>query len=84
MKLLLWLVLNPYLSEMNVLVVYPNAWSDVSYVSDQPSWVVYSDYRPPGEYDCVIARSYKSEGDAWTQAEKNMKQSSCRKGTYGE
>lgn len=85
MKLLLWLALitNPYMAEMNVIVTYPYAWADISYASDKPSWVVYSDYRPPSEYDCIIARSYVGEGDAWAQAEKNMKHSLCRKGEYG-
>lgn len=85
MKLLiLWLALSNYSAEMDVIVTYPYAWSDVSYVQDRPAWVVYSDWRPPGEYDCVIARSYQSEGDAWEQAEKNLKTSKCRKGVYGE
>ena len=85
MKLLiLWLALTNYTAEVNVIVTYPYEWSDVSYVSDKPSWVVYSDYRSPNEYDCIIARSYVSEGDAWVRAEKNMKHSLCRKGEYGE
>jgi len=86
--LLLWLALfaneNRYSAEMDVLVVYPNAWSDISFVTGRPSWVVYSDYRPPSEYDCIIARSYKNEGDAWKQARKNLKTNRCRKGVYGE
>jgi hypothetical protein len=85
-KILLWLALiaNPYSAEMDVIVVYPYAWADISYVSNSPSWVVYSDWRPPGEYDCIIARSYQNEGDAWEQARKNLKTSRCRKGEYGE
>lgn len=82
--LLLWLALSNYSAEMDVIVVYPYAWSDVSYAQDHPSWVVYSDWRPPGEYDCVIGRSYLNEGDAWEQARKNLKTSNCRKGVYGE
>jgi len=83
--LLLWLALTPnYSAEMDVIVVYPYAWSDVSYTTDKPSWVVYSDYRPPSEYDCVIARSYEGEGQAWELAKKNLKSSRCRKGEYGE
>lgn len=83
--LLLWLALaSPYSAEMDVIVVYPYAWSDVSYVTGRPSWVVYSDYRPPSEYDCIIARSYEGEGQAWELAKKNMKHSLCRKGEYGE
>ena len=84
-KLLLWLALaNPYSAEMDVIVIYPYAWADVSYVTDRPSWVVYSDYRFPNEYDCVLARSYEGEGAAWELAKKNMKHSLCRKGEYGE
>jgi hypothetical protein len=82
--LLLWLALTSYTAEMNVIVTYPYAWADVSFVSDKPSWVVYSDYRPPAEYDCIIARSYVSEGDAWVRAERVMNKSLCKKGTYGE
>lgn len=82
--LLLWLALSNYSAEMDVISVYPYAWSDVSYAQERPSWVVYSDWRPPGEYDCVIARSYKDEGNAWEQARKNLKTSRCRKGEYGE
>ena len=84
--LLFWLALatNRYSAEMDVIVIYPYAWADVSYVTDRPSWVVYSDYRFPNEYDCVLARSYKGEGQAWELAKKNMKHSLCRKGEYGE
>ena len=83
--LLLWLALaNPYSAEMDVITVYPYAWADISYVTERPSWVVYSDYRPPSEYDCIIARSYEGEGRAWELAKKNMKSSTCRKGEYDE